>query len=188
VVNEAAKSNPADLESFLAQKLSKDPSMTIEDYRTTIVQAIGENIQVKRVITFEKAPNKSFGVYSHLGGKIVTVVEIEGSDQAEQVAKDVAMHAAATAPEYLSPEKVPSEIVEREKDVARGQVEGKPANIIDKIIEGKLRAFYDQICLLNQKFIKDDSVTVAQFVEKNAKESGSPLKVVNFLRWNIGEG
>ena len=115
VAAEAATTNPASLEAFLNQKYSKEPSLTIDQYRATIVQAIGENIQIRRLLTIVKSPQKSVGVYSHLGGKIVTVVEITGSSTEEAIAKDIAMHVAAAAPEFLSPEKVPAETIVNEK-------------------------------------------------------------------------
>ncbi|MCE2983968.1 MAG: translation elongation factor Ts, partial [Parachlamydia sp.] len=132
IAEEAANTNPASLDAFLQQQYSKDPSLTIDQYRATIVQTIGENVQIKRILTLQKTPDRSFGIYSHLGGKIVTMVEITGSNQEEALAKDIAMHTAAAAPEYLSPEKVPQEVIAQEKEIAQGQVQGKPANIVDK--------------------------------------------------------
>ncbi len=187
LAHEAANSNPASLEKFVEQKFSKEPSHTIEEVRTGIVQKIGENIQIRRVETLAKNGNKSIGVYSHLGGKILTVVEIEGSADEVALAKDIAMHTAAASPDFLSPEKVPHDVLEHEKDIARSQVQNKPANIIDKIVEGKLKAFYDSACLLCQKYIRDDSLTIEELVQKRAKETGKPLKVTHFIRWVVGQ-
>lgn len=186
VAEEAAATKPASLEAFLAQPYSKDKSMTIDQMRASIVQTIGENIQIRRIELIRKSANKSVGVYSHLGGKILTVVEIEGSANEEALAKDIAMHVAAATPEYLSPAQVPADLINAEKEIARGQMQGKPANIIDKIIEGKLSAFYDGICLLRQKYIRDDSVSISNLVEKRAKESGKPLSLTRFIRWTVG--
>lgn len=187
VAEEVVKSNPSSLEVLLSTKSAKDPSLTIDELRATVVQAIGENIQVKRFITIPKVSDKSIATYSHQGGKIVTLVEITGSRDEEALAKDIAMHVAAAAPDYLSSEKVPESIIASEKDVAAGQMEGKPANMLEKIIEGKLKAFYDQVCLVNQKYIKDDSLTIEQLVNKQAKQNGKELKITNFLRWNVGQ-
>lgn len=187
ITAEVVATTPASLEVFLSQKYSKDQSMTIDQYRATMVQTIGENIQIRRLACLKKANDKTIGIYSHLGGKIVTVVEIEGSNGEEALAKDIAMHTAAAAPEYLSPEKVPGNVVEQEKEIARSQLQGKPANILEKIVEGKVNAYYDTVCLLRQKFIKDDSITIGELVERRAKETGKPLKVVNFIRWGVGQ-
>lgn len=187
MANEVVKTNPASLEAFLSQTSSKDPSLTIDQLRATIMQALGENIQIKRFIIIPKVSDKSVGTYSHLGGKIVTLVEIEGANGEEALAKDIAMHVAAAAPEYLSSEKVPESVIAAEKDVAAGQMQGKPANMMENIIKGKIKAFYDQVCLLNQKYIKDDQVTIEELVSKHGKQNGKELKVTNFVRWNVGQ-
>ncbi len=186
IAQEVADTRPSSLDAFLRQPYSKEPSLTIDAYRATIVQTIGENIQIRRVLTLKKEHGHSLGVYSHLGGKIVTAVEIEGSDQEEGLAKDIAMHVAAATPEYLSPEQVPQEIIERERDIAKGQIQGKPAHILEKIIEGKVSAYYDANCLVRQPYIKDDSLTVGELVGKRAKEKAYPLTLKHFIYWCVG--
>lgn len=187
IVKEAAETKPASLEAFVQQKYSKDPSLTIDQYRATVVQAIGENIQIRRLTIIEKAPQKSLGFYTHLGGKIVTLVEISGSEKEEAIAKDIAMHVAAAAPDYLSPEKVPADIVSSEKEIAKSQAKDKPANVVDKIVENKVKAFYDATCLICQKYIRDDSLSITDLINKRSKESGTPLAVTHFLRWSVGQ-
>ena len=187
VAQEAAETNPASLDAFKSQKYSKDRNITIEEYRGTIVQTIGENIQIRRIKTLHKAPDKTIGVYSHLGGKLVTIVEISGSGSEEKLAKDIAMHVAAAAPEYLSEKDVPESVLLNERDIAKSQIKGKPDNIIDKIVEGKLNSYFDANCLLRQKYIRDDSLSIAELVSKRAKETGKPLKVTSFLRLNVGQ-
>ncbi|MCE5316140.1 MAG: translation elongation factor Ts [Parachlamydia sp.] len=183
IAEEIADTRPASLEAFLQQKFSKDPGLTVDQYRATIVQTIGENIQIKRLKVIPKNADKSIGTYTHLGGKIVTLVEISGSPALVDLAKDIAMHVAAASPEYLSPEKVPASVIAQEKDIVQSQIKNKPANIIDKIVEGKLNSFYDAACLIRQKFIKDDSVSIADLVTKHGKN----LTVTDFLRWNVGQ-
>lgn len=187
LLEELLVTQPASLEAFLSQPYSKGAGITVDQYRATIVQVIGENIQVRRLEAFKKAADQSIGIYSHMGGKLVVVVVLEGANGEEALARDIAMHAAAASPEYLGPSAVPEEIVERERDVARGQVIGKPANIIEKIVEGKLNSFFDGCCLLRQKFIKDDSLSIEQLVAKRSKEIGKPLIVKRFLRWTVGQ-
>lgn len=186
IAEELATTKPASLEAFLKQPFSKDPSLTIDEYRATIVQALGENVQIRRISLLKKDPNHSIGVYSHLGGKILTAVELNGSSGEEALAKDIAMHVAAASPEYLSPETVPQEIIAHEEDIAKGQMQGKPANIMGKIIEGKLNAYYDTACLSRQKFIKDDAISISELVNARAKESGKPLALTHFIRWTVG--
>lgn len=187
IAKEAADTQPASVEAFLTQKFSKDKSMSIEEFRAIEVQAIGENIQIKRIRILPKGANKSVGYYSHMGGKIVCAVEISGANGEEALAKEISMHSAAASPEYLSPEQVPSEILTQEKEIAKAQLSGKPAHIMDKIIEGKLNAYYDGVCLTRQKYIKDDSITITDLVQRRAKEIGKPLTLTAFLRWAVGQ-
>jgi elongation factor Ts len=184
LADEVAATKPADLNAFLTQKSTIDPNATIDELRAHLIQAIGENIQIKRVLSVPKEANTSYGVYSHLGGKILTLITIQGSSDEAELARGIAMHTAAASPDYLNPEAVPADIIESEKDIARTQVKGKPENIIDKIIEGKLNAFYDQSCLTNQKYIRDDSKTINAIIDAKAKETGKLLKLTSFIRWS----
>lgn len=187
IAEDIAKTKPATLEAFKNQKYSQDPSLTVEEFRGTLVLAIGENIQIRRLMTFTKGSDKSIGVYSHLGGKLLTLVEISGSNAEEELAKDIAMHIAAASPEYLSEKDVPKTVLENEKDIAKSQIKGKPENIVDKIVEGKINSYYDSACLLRQKYIKDDDLSINDLVNKHAKAKGKPLKVTNFVRWTVGQ-
>ena len=184
--HEAAERLPGSVEALLDMPNKRDSSVTNEQMRALLVQKLGENIRVRRVAVMPKGPELSIGVYSHMGGKIVCVVEIEGSSDEETLAKDIAMHCAAEAPEYLNPSDVPAQVRASEEEVARGQVKGKPENMLAKIVEGKLNAFFDQVCLARQKYVKDPALTITQVVEKRAKETGKPLKLVRFVRWQIG--
>ncbi len=183
---EAAETAPSSLEAFIAQPLRKDPSMTIDQARALVVQSLGENIRIRRIKILPKAGDSSFGIYSHMGGKIVCVVELTGGHGHEALARDIAMHSAAEAPDYLCAEDVPADVKAREEEVARGQIVGKPANIIDKIVEGKIKAFYDQVCLLNQKYVKDNNITITQLLEQESKHLGKKLSIRNFIRWKVG--
>jgi elongation factor Ts len=183
---EAAETAPSSLDAFLQQPLKNDAGTTVDQARALLVQTLGENIRIKRLDLLKKSGDSSFGIYSHMGGKIVCVVEITGGKGNEALARDIAMHAAAEAPDFLRPEDVPANVREREEEVARGQIVGKPANIIDKIVEGKIKAFYDQVCLLHQKYVKDNAITVAQLLEQESKRLGKKLDIRSFLRWKIG--
>lgn len=186
IAEEVAKTSPASLEAFLEQKYSKDGQLTIDQYRATIIQTIGENIVIKRILALPKKPDASLGVYSHQGGKLMTVVELEGNNQESVFAKELAMHVAAAAPEFVSPEKVPVETVENEKEIARSQVKGKPDNIVEKIVDGRLKAYFDEACFVCQKYIRDTNKTIAEVVDEHSKTSGKPLKISSFLRWGVG--
>ncbi len=96
------------------------------------------------------------------------------------------MHTAAESPEYLKPEEVPAEIRAKEEEIAKAQVQGKPANIVDKIVEGKLKSFYDEVCLVCQKYIKDNTMTIQQLLEKESKRLNKHIEIKAFHRWKVG--
>ena len=122
--------------------------------------------------------------YIHLGGKIGVLLNVSGEATPENVekAKGVAMHVAAMDPKYLNSEQVTADDLEREKEIARHQLqqEGKPENIIEKILDGKMRKFYEENCLVNQKYVRDDSVTIEKFI--------APSSIISFDRFKVGEG
>ncbi|MCH9608612.1 MAG: Elongation factor Ts [Chlamydiales bacterium] len=183
IAEEICSTAPESVEAFLKQTSKKDQEHTIDERRALLVQSLGENIQIKRFELFPKKSDHSLAVYSHGGGKLVTLVEIAGSGTLGNVAKDVAMHVASESPEYLSKEEVPPRVIEHEKEIAKAQVKGKPENIIDKIVEGKLKSYFGQACLLYQPFIKDSKMTIEKFVSSN--DQGA--HVTQFLRWRVGE-
>ncbi|MCI5051555.1 MAG: translation elongation factor Ts [Simkaniaceae bacterium] len=185
VAKEAATQKPKDVDAFMGLTMAN--GMTVEAYRADHIQSLGENIRIRRLLLVPKHENRSIGIYSHMKGKIVSLVELDGASDQAAVARDVAMHAAAEDPEFLDPSEVPQDVIAREKEIAREQMKGKPDNVIDKILEGKMRAFYDQTCLKKQKFVKDPSTTVEKYVAAKGKESGKTLTISRYLRWQIGE-
>lgn len=187
IAHEVLNSNPSSLDTFLKQPFSKDKNLTIDQYRATIIQKIGENIVIKRIKLFDKTPNHSYGIYSHLGGKIVVIVDLEGSNEDSPLAKDIAMHTAAASPDYLSPDQVPADVIAREREIAKAQIQGKPANIVEKIVDGKMNAFYDACCLLKQKFVRNDQLSISELIQQKSKERGKELKLLSFTRWNVGQ-
>lgn len=187
VVKQAMESKPKTLADLLDQPYFKDKSITIDQYRNLVIQALGENIQVRRLEVIHKHPNSSYGIYSHMGGKLVVVVEIEGASDQEGIAKEIAMHAAAESPDYLRAEEIPPHVLAREEEIARSQVQGKPENVLEKIVAGKLKAFTEQVCLVHQKYVKDTSVTIQQFLDTCSKKVGKPLSIRCFWRWKVGQ-
>ena len=186
VLHDAIKYHVSSVEALLAHKCSHHSSITVDEYRAEQVQSLGENIKISRLALVPKVKDHSIGVYSHMGGKIVTLVEIKGDAHQAELAKAIAMHVAAEAPDYLNPEDVPQEMIEKESEIARSQVIGKPEQIQDKIVQGKLNAFYDQFCLNRQKYVRDNAFSVHQIVEEAGKKHGKHLSIVQFYRWQIG--
>ena len=185
LADEIAHTKPSDVDSFLKQSYSKDSSMTVDEYRATAVQTVGENLQLHRFEVFEKSPEVSVGFYSHMGGKMAAVVVAEPKAGFEAVCKDLAMQAVAADPAYLNPEEVSEEVKEREREIIRDQIQNKPPEIQNKIVEGKLNAFYEQSCLTRQKYVKDPSITIEKLLANEAKDGVEP-KPVRFIRWQIG--
>ena len=156
---------------------------TIEALITSMTATIGEKLSLRRFEIIEKSDNEVFGDYIHMGGKIAVLVILDGANS--DVAKDVAMHAAAMKPAYVKESDVPTDVLDKEKEIMREQLlnEGKPADKIDNILVGKVRKYYEEVCLENQIFVKaENKETVATFVKNNG---GS---IVNMIRYEVGEG
>lgn len=157
-------------------------SETISEAIVNFVAKIGEKISFRRFEKIEKTDSQVFGIYSHMGGKITAVVVLDGTS--EEVARDVAMHVAAMNPTAIRRDEVPAELVERESHVIKEQVmgEGKPADIAEKMVTGRLNKFYKEICLEEQAFIKDSNTNVLNYVKSNGGE------IVSMTRYAVGEG
>ncbi len=186
ICHEALALKPVSTEEFLKQTCTQNPSLTIDEYRAEIVNLLGENVQIGRTLSFEKKSSQSVGIYSHMGGKIVTVVVIEGSGNQTSLAYEVALHVTAQSPSFISSGEVPEEVLSKEREIAFSQIQNKPKGIQEKIVNNKLNAYYEQNCLLNQKYVKDPSLTVEQLINKSKKAEENPLKIKSFVRWQVG--
>ena len=186
VAQDVADTLPSSLDVFLNQTYSKDPTVTVDQFRALTMQSLGENIKIKRFLVIPKSSDLSIGIYSHMNGKIITTVTLTGGEGNEAFARELAMHVAAESPEFLSPEEVPADAKAREEEIAKVQVQGKPANIVDKIVEGKIKAYYDQVCFVCQKYIKDNAKSIAEVVAAEGKKQGKNITVQSFQRWKVG--
>ncbi len=177
--NTILKSDATDLESALNLSVEED---TVNTLIVNATAKIGEKISLRRFEKVTKNDNEVFGTYLHMGGKIASLTVVEGNN--EGVAKDVAMQAAAMRPLYTTIDSVPSEDVEHEKSVIKEQVinEGKKPEFADKIVEGRIRKFYEETVLEEQAFIKDSDVSVKGYLENNNS------KLVKLVRYEVGEG
>ena len=171
---------PATLEEALQVEVQGG---TVEAVINEGIATIGEKLSLRRFEVVSKTDADAFGAYSHMGGRIGVLTLVEGSTD-EEAAKDVAMHIAALAPKYLDESEVPADVLEHEKKVLTEQAlnEGKPANIVEKMIVGRINKFLEEITVVKQKFVKDDSFTVEKFV---ASKGG---KLAKFVRYEVGEG
>lgn len=179
VANLIVDQQPADVAAALELKTANG---TLNDDLIATTQKTGEKVSLRRFAIVKKADNDHFGAYLHQGGRIAALTVIEGADDA--TAKDVAMHVAAVNPEFLDRSQVPADRIDHERAVFKEETlnEGKPAQIVDKIVEGRLNKFLSQICLADQDFVKDPDVTVAKYV---ASKGG---KLKSFIRYEVGEG
>ena len=180
VANAILAAEPKSLEEALQVQAEGG---TVEAVINEGIATIGEKLSLRRFEVLTKTDADSFGAYSHMGGRIGVLTLVEGSTD-EQAAKDVAMHIAALAPRYLDESEVPADVLEHEKKVLTEQAlnEGKPANIVEKMIVGRINKFLEEITVVKQKFVKDDSLTVEKFV---ASKGG---KLAKFVRYEVGEG
>ena len=180
VVEQIATKNPADVEELLAQESIKVAGKTVKEVLTDKIATIGENMSIRRFARYE-----SQGLvesYIHGDGKIGVLVDLAKGDS--ELAKDICMQVAAARPEYLNREAVPAEKVQKEMEILKAQAinEGKPAQIAEKMVQGRIGKFYGEICLLEQPFVKDPDMKVEQLVASKGAE------VVRFARFEKGEG
>ena len=178
-----AADRPANVDALNECKIDGD---TVKNYITNQTAVIGEKISIRRFEIFDTKGKVE--TYIHMGGKVGVMVEaVDFKDGAEETLHDVALQIAAAKPSYVNKTEVPAEVIAKEKEIMLVQMQNdpknanKPANILEKIVEGKLGKFYQDNCLLDQAFVKDDSQTVGQVI-------GSKFKVARFVRFEMGEG
>ena len=193
VANQAADSDAADMDAFMAEAWAADPSKTVKDALVEKIAVIGENLSIRR---FEKIVTDGCVVsYIHGGGRIGVLIEAETdvvNDEIKGCLRNVAMQVAAMYPKYVSRAEVSQEYMDHEKEILLAQAKKenpeKPDNIIEKMIIGRLNKQMKEICLLDQTYVQDSDLTVAKYVEKVAKENGANVTVKKFVRFETGEG
>lgn len=194
VADHVLQKDPADLAGLLAQPFAADEAKTVQTLLTEAISVIGENMQIRRFASFIVAGNGMVGSYIHAGGKIGVLVEASFDGAADErlaaALRDVAMHVAAASPSYLQRSEVPSDVLEREKEIYRDKARqtGKPDNIIEKILEGQVNKFYGEICLVEQAFVKDPDKKVQQYLADIGKELGGAITLTRFTKFVLGEG
>ena len=183
------KKNPADVDALLEQTYYKDESTTIGDMVKAATAEIGEKISVRRFARYEATG--TVDSYIHMGGKVGVLIEAAGElgENAAEVIHDCALQVAAAspvAPEYVRREEVRADHLEHEKEilVAQARNEGKPEKIIEKMVEGRIKKFYQDVCLLEQAFVKDGDISVQTMIDQKAKG----LEIVRFTRYKMGDG
>lgn len=181
LANHLLRNKPESVDEALEQKM--EDGSTVSEFINAAIAKIGEKITLRRFAILEKTDNDAFGAYQHMGGRISALTLLEGTTD-EDVAKDVAMHVAALNPKYVRREDVPQGEIDHEKEILKKEAlnEGKPEHIVEKIVAGRLNKFFEEVCLIEQKFVKDPDLTVSKFVESHN------ATVKTFVRYEVGEG
>ena len=179
IANAILNSNVKTNEEVLALEVE---GKNINDLIVEKISKIGEKLSFRRFSLVEKTDEEVFGTYSHMGGKIVTLVVLSGND--EELAKDIAMQTAAMRPTYLKRDEIPEEVIEKERTILTEQAEneGLDSNKIPMIVNGRLNKFYEEVCLVDQNFVKENKMKVSKYVESKNSE------IKSFVRYEVGEG
>ncbi len=180
-----------------ARKLTENPSVDLEADRVAVGAKIGENIKVSRHHRMEVAGSGEIGAYIHTGGKVGVLVEVGAgkdttvaNEEFKQLVRDVTLQIAASSPVAVSRENVPADLVAKEREIAANsdRLKGKPAQAMEKILQGVIDKYYQTVCLLDQGFVKNPEVTVNEHVNTVAKKLGDEIKIRRFVRFKVGEG
>lgn len=195
-VTEAERAEFKAHQALYEQKFTKDSSSTVGEIVKTKIAKLGENITVSRFQIFELPGTGVVGSYIHTGGQIGVLLEVAaekaasaGTEDCKGLVRDVAMQIAAASPQFVNKESVPANVLERERDIQRDRAlnEGKPEKMVDKIAEGRMSKFYEEICLLEQPFIRENTISVADLVRTVGSKLGDTLTVTRFVRFKVGD-
>ncbi len=195
VAEHVASVNPPDVATLLKQPLHKNPKITVQQHLDDLIAKICESIKINRIARFQVSGNGLINSYIHPGSTLGIVIELATdkapgthSEELKTIAKDICMQIAVTNPLGVGPQDIDPAAIQKERDLAKEQLKdsNKPANVIDKIIEGKLNKFYQDACLLNQPFIKNDKINVQQYIAEASKKLGLGITIKQFKRFAIG--
>ncbi|MEE0867668.1 MAG: translation elongation factor Ts [Clostridia bacterium] len=193
VTKQIIKENPADVDALLASAYAANPAQTVKDALNEKIATIGENMNIRRFGRFEG----TLVGYIHGGGRIGVIVKFNvgdaqaaETDEFKEYAKDIAMQVAAAYPQYTKKEDVPSEVLDKEKEILTAQAinEGKPAAIAEKMVAGRIQKYYKEFCLVEQPFIKDPDQSVTAYTKSVASKLGTTIEIVDYVRLEKGEG
>lgn len=195
-VTEQERANFKAHEALYEQKFAHDQNSTIGEIVKTKIAKLGENISVSRFTVYEVNGAGVIGSYIHTGAQIGVLLEIKlnseataSKDEFKVVLRDLAMQVAASHPQYVSRDEVPADVLAKERNIQRDRAlgEGKPEKMVDKIAEGRMSKFYEEICLLDQPFIRENTISVAELIRTVAGKLGDSLSVTRFTRYKVGD-
>ena len=197
VAEHIASSQAADVDALLSEAWKFDTSMTVAEALSSKVAVIGENLKIRRFEKYTKDGAGTIVSYIHGGGRIGVMIEIacdNVTEAVEEMGKNIAMQIAALNPQFIAVDDVPAEFIAKEKEILTQQAMNdeknakKPANIIEKMIEGRLNKEMKEICLIEQPYVKDGDLSVKKYIETVAKEVGAPITIKRMVRFETGEG
>ena len=197
VAKQAAESTAADIDAFFEEKWALDTQFTVKEALSQQVAVIGENLNIRRFERYTKAQAGKLVSYIHGGGRIGVMIELACENEAEELVelgKNIAMQSAALNPKFITEADVPAEFIAKETEILTAQAMNdpknakKPANIIAKMIEGRLKKELKEMCLVEQPYVKDTDMTVQQYIESVAKAVGAPISIARIVRFETGEG
>jgi len=195
-VTQAERAHFKEREALYEQKFVGDQNTTVGDLIRTKIAKLGENITVSRFSLYQTNSNGVIGSYVHTGNQIGVLIEVHANsqeltekDEFKTLVRDVAMQIAAASPQYLSKENVPEQVLEKERSIQRERAlgEGKPAKMVDKIAEGRMSKFYEEFCLLEQPFIRENTISVAELIRTVSGKLGGSIRVAQFVRLKVGD-
>lgn len=191
LAKQAALSKTENIEELLMEKYIANEEVTVKDAVTALIAKLGENMNLRRFKRIS-AKNGIVASYIHGGGRIGVIVNVESDKDTilDEVAKEMTLQVAAANPLFLTKEDVSKDALEKEKEIYRQQAlnEGKPEKVVEKMIEGRIQKYYKEVCLMEELYIRDQDINVRKFIEQKSKENGSEIKVVQFARFEKGEG
>lgn len=192
VAKHVAMTGTTDVLALVNEKYIADENITVGDAVTALIAKLGENMTVRRAAKFEVKAG-TIQSYIHAGGKIGVLVELACENDSavlSEAAKDIAMHVAAANPLFKDASQVDTDTLDKEKEIYRAQAlnEGKPVKIVDKMVEGRIKKYYKESCLVEQVYVKNPDLTITKYLEERAKEVGAPITVANYARFERGEG
>ncbi len=190
---QAIQSPSKSMEDFYEEKWLEDTSIAVKDALSQKIAVIGENLSIRRFEKYEMDKNGAIISYIHGGGRVAVMVQLESevaNEALTEAGKNICMQIAAMSPKFVDRNSVPQEFIEKEKEILTQQAlnEGKPANIVEKMIIGRLNKELKDFCLLDQEYVKDSELTVAKYLENVGKEIGSAITLKAFVRYETGEG
>jgi elongation factor Ts len=195
-VTEAERANFKQHEALYEQKFMKDQNTTVGDLVRTKIAKLGENIAISRFARYEVNGHGVIGNYVHTGGQIGVLLEVNtpsndfrSRDEFKTLVRDIAMQIAAASPQFVSRDNVPPDVLEKERDIQRERArgEGKPEKMIDKIAEGRMAKFYEEVCLLEQPFIRENTISVGELIRTVSGKLGGNVTVSRFVRFKVGD-